>query len=70
MVIIGAGPAGLTAAWELTEAGVRDVVVLEATRSTGGLSQSFEYKGNRIYIGGHRFFSTSYFYFFISKEAL
>ena len=59
MVIIGAGPAGLTAAWELAQAGIRDVVVLEATRSTGGLSQSIEYKGNRIDIGGHRFFSKS-----------
>ena len=59
MVIIGAGPAGLTAAWELAEAGVRDVVVLEATRNVGGLSQSVEYKGNRIDIGGHRFFSKS-----------
>jgi protoporphyrinogen oxidase len=58
-VIIGAGPAGLTAAWELAEAGVRDVVVLEATRAVGGLSQSVEYKGNRIDIGGHRFFSKS-----------
>jgi len=59
VVIIGAGPAGLTAAWELAEAGVRDIVVLEATRSIGGLSQSIEYKGNRIDIGGHRFFSKS-----------
>ena len=59
MVIIGAGPAGLTAAWELAEAGVRDTVVLEATRAVGGLSQSIEYKGNRIDIGGHRFFSKS-----------
>ena len=59
MLIIGAGPAGLTAAWELAEAGVRDILVLEATRSIGGLSQSIEYKGNRIDIGGHRFFSKS-----------
>ena len=58
-VVIGAGPAGLTAAWELAEAGIRDVVVLEATRNVGGLSQSVEYKGNRIDIGGHRFFSKS-----------
>jgi protoporphyrinogen oxidase len=58
-LIIGAGPAGLTAAWELAEAGVRDVTVLEATRATGGLAQSVEYKGNRIDIGGHRFFSKS-----------
>jgi protoporphyrinogen oxidase len=59
VVVIGAGPAGLTAAWELAEAGVREVTVLEATRAVGGLSQSVEYKGNRIDIGGHRFFSKS-----------
>jgi len=59
VVIIGAGPAGLTAAWELAEAGVGEVTVLEATRAVGGLSQSVEYKGNRIDIGGHRFFSKS-----------
>jgi protoporphyrinogen oxidase len=59
VLIIGAGPAGLTAAWELAEAGVREVTVLEATRVVGGLSQSVEYKGNRIDIGGHRFFSKS-----------
>src|SRR5258706_15367902 len=57
VVIIGAGPAGLTAAWELAEAGVRDVTVLEATRAVGGLSQSGEDKGNRMDIGGHRLFS-------------
>jgi protoporphyrinogen oxidase len=38
---------------------VRDVVVLEATRAIGGLAQSIDYKGNRIDIGGHRFFSKS-----------
>jgi len=59
VLVIGAGPAGLTAAWELAEAGVREVIVLEATRAVGGLSQSVEYKGNRIDIGGHRFFSKS-----------
>jgi protoporphyrinogen oxidase len=59
VVIIGAGPAGLTAAWELSEAGMNDILVLEATRSIGGLSQTIEYKGNRIDIGGHRFFSKS-----------
>jgi protoporphyrinogen oxidase len=59
VVVIGAGPAGLTAAYELAGAGVRDIVVLEATREVGGLSQSVNYKGNRIDIGGHRFFSKS-----------
>jgi protoporphyrinogen oxidase len=59
VVIIGAGPAGLTAAYELATAGVTDVVVLEATRDIGGLAKTVNYKGNRIDIGGHRFFSKS-----------
>ena len=59
VVVIGAGPAGLTAAYELAKAGVTDVVVLEATRDIGGLSKTVNYKGNRIDIGGHRFFSKS-----------
>jgi protoporphyrinogen oxidase len=59
VLIIGAGPAGLTAAYELAAAGVTDVVVLEATSQVGGLSRSVNYKGNRIDIGGHRFFSRS-----------
>jgi protoporphyrinogen oxidase len=59
VVIIGAGPAGLTAAYELASAGVTDVVVLEATRDIGGLAKTVNYKGNRIDIGGHRFFSKS-----------
>src|SRR5688572_21659974 len=59
VLIIGAGPAGLTAAYELACAGVSDIVVLEATSEVGGLSRSVNYKGNRIDIGGHRFFSKS-----------
>jgi len=59
VVIIGAGPAGLTAAYELAVAGVTDIVVLEATRDIGGLAKTINYKGNRIDIGGHRFFSKS-----------
>jgi protoporphyrinogen oxidase len=59
VVVIGAGPAGLTAAYELAAAGLRDVTVLEATGMVGGLSRSVEYRGNRIDIGGHRFFSKS-----------
>ena len=58
-VIIGAGPAGLTAAYELL---VRtDIVplVIEMSSSIGGLSRTVNYKGNRIDIGGHRFFSKS-----------
>jgi protoporphyrinogen oxidase len=59
VVIIGAGPAGLTAAYELAAAGMKDIVVLEATGEVGGLARSVNYKGNRIDIGGHRFFSKS-----------
>jgi protoporphyrinogen oxidase len=55
-VIIGAGPAGLTAAHELLEQG-HSAVVLEADHQVGGLSRTVEYKGFRFDIGGHRFFS-------------
>jgi protoporphyrinogen oxidase len=58
-VIIGAGPAGLTAAYELSKKGQR-VVVLEADpRYVGGISRTVEYHGYRFDIGGHRFFSKS-----------
>ena len=59
IAIIGAGPAGLTAAYLLTKHG-RSVVVLEADPvSVGGISRTVEYKGFRFDIGGHRFFSKS-----------
>ena len=56
VVILGAGPAGLTAAYELTKADVRSTV-LEASGVVGGLAQTVEYKGYRFDIGGHRFFT-------------
>lgn len=56
-VIIGAGPAGLTAAAELIKAGGYSVTVLEASHNIGGISQTVSYNGNRMDIGGHRFFS-------------
>ncbi|MBX9928170.1 MAG: NAD(P)/FAD-dependent oxidoreductase [Gemmatimonadaceae bacterium] len=58
-VIAGAGPAGLTAAFELLARTDIHPIVLEATHATGGIAQTFVYKGNRIDIGGHRFFSKS-----------
>jgi len=58
-VIIGAGPAGLTAAHELLRAGRGDILVLEATADIGGISKTVTHNGNRIDIGGHRFFSKS-----------
>ena len=58
-VIIGAGPAGLTAAYELLQRTDVVPIVLEATDYVGGISRTANYKGNRIDIGGHRFFSKS-----------
>ena len=55
-LIIGAGPAGLTAAYELMKCGVRSTV-LEADQQVGGLSRTVNYRGYRFDIGGHRFFS-------------
>ena len=58
-VIIGAGPAGLTAAYELLARTDIKPIVLEQSGMVGGLSRTENYKGNRIDIGGHRFFSKS-----------
>ncbi len=58
-VIVGAGPAGLTAAYELVKAG-QSVLVLESdTEYVGGISRTVNYHGYRFDIGGHRFFSKS-----------
>ncbi len=58
-IIIGAGPAGLTAAFELaTRTDIRPIV-LERSTYMGGISRTINYKGNRIDLGGHRFFSKS-----------
>jgi len=58
-IIIGAGPAGLTAAIELQRrSGIRPIL-LEASNEIGGISRTVRYKGNRMDIGGHRFFSKS-----------
>ncbi len=58
-VIAGAGPAGLTAAWELLARTDIVPLVFERSNATGGIAQTYAYKGNRIDIGGHRFFSKS-----------
>lgn len=59
VVVIGAGPAGLTAAYELSKKKNFEVVVLESSNDIGGISKTINYKGNRMDIGGHRFFSKS-----------
>lgn len=59
-VIIGAGPAGLTAAYELLKrSDIKPIVIERNATYVGGISRTEEYKGNRIDIGGHRFFSKS-----------
>lgn len=58
-LIIGGGPAGLTAAYELISHTDIKPIVIEISTDMGGISKTVNYKGNRIDIGGHRFFSKS-----------
>lgn len=58
-IIIGAGPAGLTAAYELLTNTEYIPIVIESDKQVGGISKTVDYKGNKIDIGGHRFFSKS-----------
>ena len=57
IIIIGAGPAGLTAAYELLKEKDYDPIILEESDFIGGISRTATYHGNRMDIGGHRFFS-------------
>lgn len=60
VTVIGAGPAGLTAAYELLKNGGNEeyeVTIFEETECIGGISKTVNYKGNRMDMGGHRFFS-------------
>lgn len=56
-IIIGAGPAGLTAAYELLDKTDIKPIIYEMSDEIGGISKTVKYKGNRMDIGGHRFFS-------------
>src|SRR6201996_9561383 len=58
-VIVGAGPAGLTAALELLRHSDVTPLVFEADAQVGGISKTINYRGNRMDLGGHRFFSKS-----------
>ena len=58
VIIIGAGPAGLTAAYELLNKSSKyKVIVLESEKQVGGISKTVNYNNNRMDLGGHRFFS-------------
>jgi protoporphyrinogen oxidase len=57
VVIIGAGPAGLTAGYELSRRGYQAEILEADSRYVGGLARTVEYQGFRFDIGGHRFFS-------------
>ncbi len=59
VAIIGAGPAGLTAAYQLTKAGYTVTVIEKDATQVGGISRTVEHDGFRFDIGGHRFFSKS-----------
>lgn len=58
-IIIGAGPAGLTAAYELVQRTDIQPIILEKSQDIGGICKTVNYNGNRLDIGGHRFFSKS-----------
>ncbi|GBU21983.1 hypothetical protein R80B4_01885 [Fibrobacteres bacterium R8-0-B4] len=58
-LIIGAGPAGLTAALEFLKKGDVRPIIVEQENFVGGISRTAEHNGNRMDIGGHRFFSKS-----------
>lgn len=57
VVIIGAGPAGLSTAYELSKSSDFEITVLELENFVGGISRTVNYKNNRMDIGGHRFFT-------------
>ena len=59
VAIIGAGPAGLTAGYLLTKAGLRVAIIEQDKTYVGGISRTVEHEGYRFDIGGHRFFSKS-----------
>jgi len=60
ILIIGAGPAGLTAAYQLLKkTNTFEVLIIEKLNTLGGISRTINYKGNRMDLGGHRFFTKS-----------
>ena len=61
IVIIGAGPAGLSCAYHLLLNNKNyNIITIEESNDIGGISKTINYKGNRIDIGGHRFFTKNF----------
>ena len=58
-MILGAGPAGLTAGYEALRRGFKNVAIFERDAQVGGLAKTVRFKGHRFDIGGHRFFTKS-----------
>src|ERR1051325_10199089 len=58
ILILGAGPCGLSAAWELMDRDL-EIVVIEKQDQVGGLGRTYEHKGFRFDVGGHRFITSS-----------
>ncbi len=69
-IIIGAGPAGLTAAYQLLKETDIIPIILEESTEIGGISRTATYKGNRMDIGGHRFFSKNKIVMDLWKELM
>ena len=69
-IIIGAGPAGLTAAYKLLKETDIKPIIYEESNVIGGISQTFEYKGNRMDVGGHRFFTKNDLVMDVWKELM
>ena len=71
IIIAGAGPAGLTFAYDLLKKSKSyDVIIFEESNDIGGIAKTINYKGNRIDIGGHRFFTKESIINDIWKEIL
>jgi len=69
-VIIGAGPAGLAAAYELHKMGIKDILIIDKNSKPGGLARTEIFEGNRFDIGPHRFFTKNREVYKLWKDTL
>lgn len=70
IIIIGAGPAGLTAAYELLKKTDLKPIIIEESQFIGGISRTANYKNNRMDLGGHRFFTKNKYVMDIWEELM